>query len=95
MSPKIFRESRFRFFFFSREETRMQVHVHGSNGEAKFWLEAEIDLPDNYGLRSGELSTVRDLLKNTRMKSKTNGLGTLEVEVTPSRSRLLAIAWVA
>ena len=41
----------------------MQVHVHGSNGEAKFWLEAEIDLPDNYGLRSGELSTVRGLIK--------------------------------
>jgi Domain of unknown function (DUF4160) len=40
----------------------MHVHVHGSNGEAKFWLEPEIELADNYGLRSGELSTVRALI---------------------------------
>ena len=28
MSPTIFREGPFRFYFFSREETRMHVHVH-------------------------------------------------------------------
>ena len=40
----------------------MHVHVHGSHGEAKFWLEPEIDLADNQGLRSGELRTVRKLI---------------------------------
>lgn len=40
----------------------MHVHVHGSNGEAKFWLEPEIEMADNYGLRSGELSTIRELI---------------------------------
>ncbi len=63
MSPTVFRELGFRFFFFSREETRMHVHVHGSHGEAKFWLEPEIELADNYGLRSGEISTVRELIE--------------------------------
>ncbi|MFN7338865.1 MAG: DUF4160 domain-containing protein, partial [bacterium] len=28
MSPTVFREDGYRFFFFSREETRMHVHVH-------------------------------------------------------------------
>ncbi|NJN37011.1 MAG: DUF4160 domain-containing protein [Nitrospiraceae bacterium] len=29
----------FRFYFFSREEARMHVHVYCDRGEAKFWLE--------------------------------------------------------
>jgi len=41
MSPTIFREGPFRFYFFSREETRMHVHVHATAGEAKFWLKQE------------------------------------------------------
>ncbi|MCK5131914.1 MAG: DUF4160 domain-containing protein [Candidatus Sabulitectum sp.] len=38
MSPTVFREKGFRFFFFSREEPRMHIHVRCSDGEAKFWL---------------------------------------------------------
>jgi len=44
MSPTIFKENGFRFFFFSREESRMHVHVISGDGEAKFWLEPEIEL---------------------------------------------------
>jgi uncharacterized protein DUF4160 len=50
MSPTVFRSGGFRFYFFSREEPRMHVHVHHAEGEAKFWLEPEIALADNYGL---------------------------------------------
>jgi hypothetical protein len=39
MSPTIFREGGYRFYFFSREEPRMHVHVHCADGEAKFWIE--------------------------------------------------------
>ena len=46
MSPTIFRELGFRFFFFSREEPRIHVHVYCSQGEAKFWIEPEIELAD-------------------------------------------------
>ena len=34
MSPTVFREGGFRFYFFSREETRMHVHVQAADGEA-------------------------------------------------------------
>ena len=44
MSPTVFREAGFRFYFFSREETRMHIHVQSSNGEAKFWIEPEIQI---------------------------------------------------
>ena len=36
MSPTVFREGGFRFYFFSREKPRMHVHVQGQNGEGKF-----------------------------------------------------------
>ncbi|HYR28699.1 MAG TPA: DUF4160 domain-containing protein, partial [Thermoanaerobaculia bacterium] len=50
MSPTIFREGPYRFFFFSREESRMHVHVFSADGEAKFWLEPAIELAESKGL---------------------------------------------
>jgi hypothetical protein len=50
MAPTVFRHGAFRFFFFSREETRMHVHVAHTDGEAKYWLEPQIELALNQGL---------------------------------------------
>jgi len=50
VSPTIFREGGFRFYFFSREEPRMHVHVQGQDGEAKFWLEPTLELAQATGL---------------------------------------------
>ena len=55
MSPTVFRAGGFRYFFFSREEPRMHVHVHGGDGEAKFWLKPEIELARNHGLSRKQL----------------------------------------
>jgi hypothetical protein len=44
MAPTIFRARGFRFFFFSREEPRLHVHVNHAEGEAKFWMEPQIAL---------------------------------------------------
>ena len=46
----MFRRGGFRFYFFSREEERLHVHVHHATGEAKFWLEPAIALAQNFGL---------------------------------------------
>lgn len=58
MSPTIFREGEYRFFFFSREETRMHVHVHHETGEAKIWMVPEIAAADRYGLSDRRLKVV-------------------------------------
>lgn len=50
MSPTVLRSGPFRFFFFSREEARLHVHVGHPDGEAKFWLEPEVELAANAGL---------------------------------------------
>jgi len=44
MSPTLFRNGGFRYFFFSREEARMHVHVTHPDGAAKFWIEPEVEL---------------------------------------------------
>jgi hypothetical protein len=62
MSPTIFRRGGFRFYFFSREETRMHVHVHCSGGEAKFWIDPKIEPAQNYGLTARQLTTARRLV---------------------------------
>ena len=56
MSPTIFRSGKFRFYFFSREEPRMHVHVQSPNGEAEFWLEPVIALAQLTGLSRREIS---------------------------------------
>ncbi len=62
MSPPVFRHGPFRFFFFSREEERLQIHVQSADGEAKFWIEPEIELARNYQLSPQDLSRVLELI---------------------------------
>ncbi|MCI0505759.1 MAG: DUF4160 domain-containing protein [Gammaproteobacteria bacterium] len=64
MSPTVFREQGFRFFFFSREELRMHVHVHCENGEAKYWLEPEIELAHNCKLKRHELKQIEAIIED-------------------------------
>jgi hypothetical protein len=62
MSPTIFRERGYRFFFFSREETRMHVHVRSAGGEAKFWLEPDVVLAKNYRYSQGQLRQIKAIV---------------------------------
>jgi hypothetical protein len=62
MSPTIFQHRGFRFYFFSREEPRMHVHVYRPEGEAKFWIEPKIELAENYGLTVRHLKVARGLI---------------------------------
>ena len=63
MSPTIFRERGYRFFFFSREESRIHVHVYCADGEAKYWLEPTIGLAKNHGLSAKHLRIVHSLIE--------------------------------
>ncbi|MEN9456164.1 MAG: hypothetical protein RL210_1683 [Pseudomonadota bacterium] len=63
MAPTVFCEAGFRFFFFSREEPRMHVHVSHSDGEAKFWLEPDIALAQSIGLNERLLRQAKTLIE--------------------------------
>ena len=66
MSPTIFRENGYRFFFFSREEERKHVHVISGDGEAKFWLKPDIELAKNYRYTSKQLKAIEKLIEEHR-----------------------------
>jgi hypothetical protein len=55
MAPTIVRDGQFRLFFFSREESRIHVHVAHPDGEAKFWLTPDVHLAVNIGLSAAQL----------------------------------------
>ena len=55
MAPTIVRDGPFRLFFFSREETRIHVHVSHADGEAKFWLTPQVALANHTGLSETQL----------------------------------------
>jgi len=82
VSPTIFRSGGYRFYFFSREAPRMHVHAHHETGEAKFWLEPEIAVAQNYGLSPARLTAALRLCRSTKMKSGQRGRRTSAVEVT-------------
>lgn len=64
MSPTIFCEKGYRFFFFSREESRKHVHVVSSSGEAKFWLEPNLELARNYRYNQQQLNEIESLIES-------------------------------
>jgi hypothetical protein len=41
----------------------MHVHAQLAKGEAKFWLEPKIEIAQNHGLRTDELSTAEELIR--------------------------------
>jgi hypothetical protein len=66
MSPTVLRVRGYRFYFFSREETRPHVHVQHATGEAKVWLEPDVAVAQNHGLSPTRLVTVVRLVEEHR-----------------------------
>jgi hypothetical protein len=62
MSPTVFRDGPYRFYFNSREEDRMHVHVESSEGEIKVWLEPRIEVAENHGIPEREIKRVLRIL---------------------------------
>lgn len=72
MSPTIFRKSNFRFFFFSREEERIHIHVVSPEGEAKFWIEPKIELARSIGLNKNQIKLLIDIIKENENEIRNN-----------------------
>jgi hypothetical protein len=59
------------FYFFSREESRIHIHVSCPDGEAKFWLEPEIELATNYKLSRVQIKQIEKLVEDHYDEFKT------------------------
>ena len=63
MSPTVLRLSGYRFYFFSREESRAHIHVQHATGEAKIWLTPRIEVAQNHGLSTTRLAAAVRLVQ--------------------------------
>jgi hypothetical protein len=63
MTPTVFRDGQFRFFFFSREGPRIHVHVSHPDGEAKFWLTPDVELATQTGLSPHIINKAKHLVE--------------------------------
>ncbi len=72
VNPTIFRDRGYRFYFFSREERRMHVHVTCDEGEAKFWLEPCVEIADYTGLSERQLNKIEKIVKENANEFKEN-----------------------
>lgn len=63
MAPTVVRDGQFRLFFFSREETRIPVHVAHPDGEAKFWLTPHVSLANHTGLSAKQLREAQSVVE--------------------------------
>lgn len=63
MSPTVYRGRGYRFFFFSREEPRMHVHVACASAEAKFWLESNIALANSSMVTAQQLREIESIIE--------------------------------
>ena len=63
MSPKFKQEDGYVFKIYSNEEERKHIHVVKAEFEAKFWLEPEVELAENYGFNNKELKKITQLVR--------------------------------
>ena len=66
MSPSIFREKGYRFYFLSNEENRLHIHVTGEEGEAKFWIEPIVSLAVAHGLNQKKLNKIQKIVEERK-----------------------------
>jgi len=64
MSPTVFRYKEYRFYFFSREEEIIHVHVYCSDGEAKFWVEPQVSVAKNYRLSISQITELSTIVED-------------------------------
>lgn len=62
MSPKFKEQNGFVFKIFSNEEARIHIHIIKAEKEAKYWLEPDMELAENYGFNNKELSFIEKIL---------------------------------
>ena len=66
MSPTVFRYKNYRFLFFSREESRMHIHVKSPEGEAKVWIEPDIELERSVGYNDSQVTEILEQVTKHR-----------------------------
>ena len=57
--------------YFSREESRMHIHVLSPDGEAKFWMDPIVSLADFAGFSSQQIKELAKVIEKHAIEIKT------------------------
>ena len=68
MSPTFLNEKGYRFFTWSKEETRRHIHVLKGDKQCKFWLEPTIKMAENDGFKKFELNEILKIITENETK---------------------------
>ena len=63
MAPTVLRQGPYRLFFFSREETRVHVHVSHPVGGVKFWLSPDVAVATFVGLSERQRRDAQEIVE--------------------------------
>ena len=55
-----------RFYYWSREHQPIHVHVKKADAEARFVIEPEIEMTDNFGFKPHELAIAEEVIRDNR-----------------------------
>ena len=55
-----------RFYYWAREHEPILVHVRKGNAEARFAIEPQVELTENFGLKPHELALAEEIIKDNR-----------------------------
>jgi hypothetical protein len=66
VSPTVFRWKEYRFFFFSREESKPHIHVRGEKGEMKLWLDPAVEIAYSHGLAADQSLEIKKKVEEKR-----------------------------
>lgn len=64
--PTVFLQGKYRFYFFSREETRKHIHVSCADGEVKIWLEPTIERAKVVNLSEKEVNEIIEIVNERK-----------------------------
>ena len=63
--PAVLNENGYRFFFFSNEGNSLEpchIHIRKHGALAKFWVENECHIAENFGFTAKELKEISDII---------------------------------
>ena len=61
--PTVFIDGPFRYYVFSREETRRHIHISSSEGVMKVWLEPKIEVAKVINLSNQEVTRILNTIQ--------------------------------
>lgn len=62
--PTVFRQGKYRFFFYSKEGSEPpHIHVTSGDGDAKFWLQPAVELAYTQELNRREITDLEEIIR--------------------------------